>query len=79
MVDLRTANEKLQKCSEAMLMQLTGVNRDDARDALSRAQGNIKIAVMVLNGCDLESAKQMLRDSHDHLGIALQRLGDQRY
>ena len=79
MVDVRAGNEKLQKRSEAMLMQLTGVNRDDARDALSRAQGNIKIAVMVLNGCDLESAKQMLRDSHDHLGIALQRLGDQRY
>ena len=79
MVDVRAGNEKLQKRSEAMLMQLTGVNRDDARDALSRAQGNIKIAVMVLNGCDLEPAKQMLRDSHDHLGIALQRLGDQRY
>ena len=79
MVDVRAANEKLQKRSEAMLMQLTGVNRDDARDALSRAHGNVKIAVMVLNGCDLESAKQMLGDSNDHLGIALQRLGDQRY
>jgi N-acetylmuramic acid 6-phosphate etherase len=79
MVDVRAANEKLQKRSEAMLMQLTGVNRDDARDALSRAHGNVKIAVMVLNGCDLESAKQMLRDSNDHLGIALQRLGDQRH
>ena len=79
MVDVRAANEKLQKRSEAMLMQLTGVNRDDARDALSRAHGNVKVAVMVVNGCDLESAKQMLSDSNDHLGIALQRLGDQRY
>ena len=79
MVDVQAANEKLQKRSEAMLMQLTGVNRDDARDALSRAHGNVKVAVMVLNGCDLESAKQMLRDSNNHLGIALQRLGDQRY
>ena len=79
MVDVQAANEKLQKRSEAMLMQLTGVNRDDARDALSQAHGNVKVAVMVLNGCDLESAKQMLRDSNNHLGIALQRLGDQRY
>ena len=62
-----------------MVMQLTEVNRDDARDALSRAHGNVKIAVMVLNGCDLKSAKQMLGNSNDHLGIALQRLGDQRY
>ena len=79
MVDVQAANEKLQKRSEAMLMQLTGVNRDDARAALSQAHGNVKIAVMMLNGCDLESAKQMLGDSNDHLGIALQRLGDQRH
>jgi N-acetylmuramic acid 6-phosphate etherase len=77
MVDVRAANEKLQKRSEDMLMQLTGSNRDDARDALSRAHGSVKIAVMVLNGCDLESAKQMLSDANDQLGAALQRLGDQ--
>ena len=39
--------------------------------------GSVKIAVMVLNGCDLESAKQMLSDSHGELGTALQRLSDQ--
>ena len=77
MVDVRAANEKLQKRSEDMLMQLTGSTRDDARNALSRAHGSVKIAVMVLNGCDLESAKQMLSDSNDQLGTALQRLGDQ--
>jgi len=77
MVDVRAANEKLQKRSEDMLMQLTGSGRDDARNALSRAQGSVKIAVMVLNGCELESAKQMLSDSNGELGTALQRLSDQ--
>jgi N-acetylmuramic acid 6-phosphate etherase len=77
MVNVRAVNEKLQKRSEDMLMQLTGSNRDDARNALSLAHGSVKIAVMVLNGCDLESAKQMLSDSNDRLGPALQRLGDQ--
>jgi len=78
MVDVKAANEKLQKRSEDMLMQLTGSDRDDTRNALSRAHGSVKIAVMVLNGCDLESAKQMLSDSNDQLGTALQRLGDQK-
>jgi N-acetylmuramic acid 6-phosphate etherase len=78
MVDVKAANEKLQKRSEDMLMQLTGKDRDDTRNALSRAHGSVKIAVMVLNGCDLESAKQMLSDSNDQLGTALQRLGDQK-
>jgi N-acetylmuramic acid 6-phosphate etherase len=77
MVDVRTANEKLQRRGEGMLMQLTGCNRDDARDALTLAHGSVKTAVMMLNGCDLESARQMLRDSNDQLGIALQRLGNQ--
>ena len=76
MVDVRAANEKLQRRAEGMLMQLTGCNRDDARDALSRARGSVKTAVVMLKGCDLESAKQMLRNSNDQLGIALQRLSE---
>jgi N-acetylmuramic acid 6-phosphate (MurNAc-6-P) etherase len=58
-----------------MLMQLTGRTRDDARDALSRANGSVKIAVMLLNGCELEFAKRLLSDADDQLGTALRRLG----
>lgn len=75
MVDVRAGNEKLEKRSEDMLMQLTGRNRNDARDALSRANGSVKIAVMLLNGCELEFAKRLLGDSDDQLGAALRRLG----
>ena len=74
MVDVRAANEKLVKRSEDMLIQLTGRNRDDARDALSSANGSVKIAVMLLNGCDLESAKQLLNDTNGQLGTALRHL-----
>jgi len=77
MVDVRAANEKLHKRSEDMLIRLTGSNRDDARNALARAQGSVKIAVLLLNGCDLESAMQILSDSDDRLRTALQRLSDQ--
>jgi N-acetylmuramic acid 6-phosphate etherase len=76
MVDVRPTNEKLRKRSEDILMQLTGSNRDEARDALSRAHGSVTIAVMLLNGCDLESAKKMLSDANGRLGIALRHLGD---
>jgi N-acetylmuramic acid 6-phosphate etherase len=74
MVDVRAVNEKLVKRSEDMLMQLTGRSRDDARDALSRANGSVKIAVMLLHGCDLESAKQLLSTADDRLGDALGRV-----
>jgi N-acetylmuramic acid 6-phosphate etherase len=75
MVDVRAGNEKLEKRSEDMLMQLTGRSRDEARDALARANGSVKIAVMLLNGCELDSAKRLLSDADDRLGAALRRLG----
>lgn len=75
MVDVRAVNEKLVKRSEEMLIQLTGRSRDDVRNALSRANGNVKIAVMLLHGCDLESAKQLLSATGDRLGAALDRVG----
>ena len=75
MVDVRALNEKLVKRSEDILIQLTGRNRDDARDALSRSNGSVKVAVLLLNGCDLESAKQLLSNSNGQLGTALRHLG----
>jgi N-acetylmuramic acid 6-phosphate etherase len=74
MVDVRAVNEKLVKRSEDMLIQLTGRSRDDVQDALSRANGSVKIAVMLLHGCDLESAKQLLSAAGDQLGAALDRI-----
>jgi N-acetylmuramic acid 6-phosphate etherase len=74
MVDVRALNEKLVKRSEDILTELTGQNRDDARDALSRANGSVKLAVLLLNGCDLESAKQLLSDTKGQLATALRHL-----
>jgi N-acetylmuramic acid 6-phosphate etherase len=71
MVDVRAVNEKLVKRSEDMLIHLTGRSRNDARNALSRANGSVKIAVMLLEGSDLESAKSLLSAAGDQLGLAL--------
>jgi N-acetylmuramic acid 6-phosphate etherase len=76
MVDVRAVNEKLVKRSEDMLMQLAGRSRDDVRDALLRANGSVKIAVMLLHGCDPESAKQLLNAADDRLGPALARVAN---
>jgi N-acetylmuramic acid 6-phosphate etherase len=74
MVDVRAMNEKLVKRGEDILIQLTGRNREDARDALSSANGNVKVAVLLLNGCDLESANQLLSNTNGELGSALRHL-----
>jgi N-acetylmuramic acid 6-phosphate etherase len=74
MVDVRAGNEKLVKRSEDILIELTGRNREEVRDALSTAKGSVKLAVLLLNGCDLNSAKQLLDTANGQLGIALRQL-----
>ena len=71
MVDVRALNAKLVRRSEDMLIQLTGSSRDDVRDALLLAKGRVKIAALLLNGCDLDSATHLLSAAGDHLGKAL--------
>lgn len=74
MVDVRALNEKLVRRSEDMLVQLTGRSRDDAHNALDRARGSVKLAVLLLQGCDLEAATSLLNRSGGQLRKALDLL-----
>jgi N-acetylmuramic acid 6-phosphate etherase len=74
MVDVRALNEKLVRRSEDMLIQLTGRSRDDAHNALDRAHGSVKLAVLLIQGCDLETATSLLNRSGGQLRKALDLL-----
>ncbi len=76
MVDVQVLNEKLARRSEEMLVQLTGSSRSDAHGALKRADGNVKIATLLLHGCDLESATKLLNRSGGQLRGALDLIRD---
>jgi N-acetylmuramic acid 6-phosphate etherase len=75
MVDMQATNEKLLRRSEDMLMRLTDCNREDARDALGRARGSVKIAVLLLRGCDPATARALLDRSGGQLRRALALVG----
>ena len=64
MVDVQASNKKLERRSEEMLCHLTGRSGEEARSALSSADGSVKLAVLLLNGCRPEEAKTLL-DRHD--------------
>jgi N-acetylmuramic acid 6-phosphate etherase len=72
MVDVRASNEKLVRRSEDMLVQLTGCNQAEARNALNAASGRVKLAVLLLHGCDLKLAEDLLDRARGHLGKALE-------
>lgn len=64
MVDLELTNAKLQERAKRILMEITGVNYDEASDYLDRSSGHVKTAiVMILSGADKEKAKEMLENA----------------
>jgi N-acetylmuramic acid 6-phosphate etherase len=70
MVDLTAVNDKLVRRSERILMQLSGRDRDEVRGALHRAKGNVKIALLLLEGCDLNEAMSALDGAGGQLRTA---------
>jgi N-acetylmuramic acid 6-phosphate etherase len=76
MVDVQPTNQKLVRRSENMLMQLTGRDRATVRAALGQANGSVKLAVLLLQGCTLDEAHAALDDAHGQLRGALRSLQD---
>jgi N-acetylmuramic acid 6-phosphate etherase len=75
MVDVQAVNRKLVRRSEDMLVRLTGSSRDAARAALLQAHGSVKLAVMLLRGCDLERGVRLLDQADGRLRSALALIG----
>jgi N-acetylmuramic acid 6-phosphate etherase len=75
MVDLQAVNQKLVRRSEAILTRLTGRSGEEAREALRRAEGNVKLAVLLLHGCDVKEASDVLDRAGGQLRAALAHIG----
>jgi N-acetylmuramic acid 6-phosphate etherase len=78
MVDLKAVNKKLVRRSEKILLELSGRSREEVHDALHRAEGNVKTALLLLEGCDLGEAARMLDRSGGHLRTAKAMLETRR-
>jgi N-acetylmuramic acid 6-phosphate etherase len=71
MVDVQAVNQKLVRRSEDMLIRLTACSREAARDALEQAHGSVKLAVLLLHGCDLEEGVHLMERARGQLREAL--------
>lgn len=61
MVDLRATNAKLQDRSERIVMEVLGASREAAREALQRANGSVRTAIVLLHdGGDVAAAEARL-------------------
>lgn len=71
MVDVQASNAKLVQRSETMLRHLTGQGEGEVRDALARARGSVKLALLLLEGCHLEEAEALLDGAGGRLRAAI--------
>jgi N-acetylmuramic acid 6-phosphate etherase len=75
MVDVQATNRKLVQRSENMLIQMTDRSLADVREALERAGGSVKVAMLLLQGRTLDEARAALADADGQLRAALENSG----
>ena len=72
MVDVQQTNKKLVVRAQNITMAATGCTREEAAQALDQADGNAKLAiVMLLTQMPVEEAKAKLEAAHGHVRGAL--------
>lgn len=72
MVDVQQSNDKLVVRAQNIVMDATGVERDIAKKAISEANGNVKVAVvMILADCDANRANELLIRANGHVREAV--------
>jgi N-acetylmuramic acid 6-phosphate etherase len=72
MVDLKAVNQKLRDRSIRIIMELTGLTRPASRKLLARAEGKVKVAVVMhFRNVDLDKACQILEQNNQSLRCAI--------
>lgn len=75
MVNLRADNEKLRIRAAGMVAEIAGIGFDEARDFFARADGSVKVAVLLAAGAaDAVAARELLNCSGQVLRKALTEL-----
>ena len=71
MVDLQAVNQKLSRRSEEILRRLSGRSAEEIGAALQKANGSVKLAALLLRGCDPGRASALLEQTRGNLRAAL--------
>ncbi len=71
MIDMRATNAKLRRRSEIMVSQITACDDASAAQAIGQANGNLKVAVLIVLGASAAEAEAMLERNEGNLRSAL--------
>jgi N-acetylmuramic acid 6-phosphate etherase len=71
MVNLIVDNEKLVNRATQVVAEISGVSQSIAVEALTMAEGRVKLAILLASGADLGAANDLLTKHAGHLGPSL--------
>ena len=75
MVNLIANNAKLFKRSEKIVMNITGCNTKMAKDALTEANGAVKLAILLISGAkSILNAQNILESENQNLRSAIRQI-----
>jgi N-acetylmuramic acid 6-phosphate etherase len=78
MVHMRPTNAKLRRRAVRMVMSITGVSENAAGETLAKADGDVKLAVLLTHGLDAPSGRALLTKHDGNLRSALSEAAAQR-
>lgn len=71
MVHMRPASDKLRLRAKAMVAVITGATDEAAASAVAKAEGDVKLAVLVACGAELDVARALLQKHAGNLRFAM--------
>ncbi len=72
MVELKATNDKLMDRAARIVTNLTGLGREEALDLVRKADGSVKIALLMqIKSISCGEANELLAESNGRLGVAL--------
>jgi N-acetylmuramic acid 6-phosphate etherase len=75
MVDMRPTNEKLRRRAAQMVVTITGCAPDAVASAVAKSSGDVKLAVLLARGVELDAARSLIEKHNGNLRAALADVG----
>jgi N-acetylmuramic acid 6-phosphate etherase len=73
---VQASNKKLVHRSEKILARLSGRSGEEIQEALERAGGSVKLAFLLLQGCERDTAEAALHRAEGHLRRAMSLIAE---
>lgn len=75
MVDVKASNEKLIERAKRIVVEATGVSKDEASRVLEKTNYNVKLSIfMIVSNLEMENAKIILNENYGYIAKAIESI-----